>query len=157
ARPSRPRRGDPVTLTSTAPIRRRALHDGWPMSIPHGPAPFPRHDVPATVPGTRTPALQPAGLTAAPYLDPTERELAWTGDCDVLYSTSFDWQPSGADRIDLVAESLDTAATVVLNGRRIAEVQNQHRSWRFDVTDSLVEGSNRLQIHFASPLRTARE
>src|SRR5699024_9587643 len=34
---------------------------------------------------------------------------------------------------------------------------NQHRSWRFDVTDALLEGSNHLEIRFASPLRTARE
>src|SRR5699024_11240627 len=98
--------------------RSRALTAGGSMSITAGPAPFAVHDVPATVPGTLITDLQAAGLIADPYLDRNEQELAWTGDCDVLYSTSFDWQPSGADRIDLVAESLDTAATVVLNGRR---------------------------------------
>src|SRR5699024_12576323 len=78
-------------------------------------------------------------------------------ECGVSYATRCDWTAAGADRVDLGAASLDTAATVVLNGRRIAEVQNQHRSWRFDVTDALVEGENELEIRFASPLRTARE
>src|SRR5699024_12797061 len=122
-----------------------------------GPAPIAVQDVPATVPGTLITDLHAAGLIEDPYLDRHEHDLQWTGECDVTYATRFDWTAAGADRVDLVAASLDTAATVVLNGRRIAEVQNQHRSWRFDVTDSLVEGSNRLQIHFASPLRTARE
>src|SRR5699024_3372051 len=80
-----------------------------------------------------------------------------TGECDVTYRTTFHRTATDADRVDLVAASLDTAATVVLNGRRIASVQNQHRSWRFDVTDALREGDNTLEVRFASPLRTARE
>jgi len=147
-----------VTLTSTpTAVRRRALHEGWTLTITDGPAPFAAHEVAATVPGTLITDLHTAGLIEDPYLDRNEHDLQWTGECDVLYTTSFDWAPTGADRIDLVAASLDTAATVVLNGRRLAEVQNQHRSWRFDVTDVLGEGSNRLEIRFASPLRTARE
>ena len=146
-----------MTQTSTAALARRPLHEGWHLTITDGPAPFTAHDVPATVPGTLITDLHANGLIADPYLDRNEHELAWTGECDVTYATSFHWAPTGAERIDLVAASLDTAATVVLNGRRIAEVQNQHRSWRFDVTDALLEGSNHLEIRFASPLRTARE
>ena len=144
-----------MTLTSIP--ARRPLHEGWQLSITDGPAPFAVREVPATVPGTLITDLHAAGLIPDPYLDRHEHDLQWTGDCDVLYETGFDWAPSGAERVDLVAASLDTAATVLLNGLRIAEVQNQHRSWRFDVTDALVEGTNRLEIRFASPLRTARE
>ena len=144
-----------MTLTSTP--ARRPLHEGWQLSITDGPAPFAVREVPATVPGTLITDLHASGLIPDPYLDRHEHDLQWTGDCDVLYETGFDWAPSGAERVDLVAASLDTAATVLLNGLRIAEVQNQHRSWRFDVTDALVEGTNRLEIRFASPLRTARE
>lgn len=146
-----------MTQTSTAVPVRRPLHDGWHLTIADGPAPFVAREVPATVPATLITDLYASGLIADPYLDRNEHELAWTGECDVTYATSFDWVPTGAVRIDLVAASLDTAATIVLNGRRIAEVQNQHRSWRFDVTDALIEGGNRLEIHFASPLRTARQ
>src|SRR5699024_2206387 len=121
-----------------------------------GPAPFEIREVPATVPGTLILDLHAAGLIEDPYLDRNEHALAWTGECDVTYATRFAWSPTGAARVDLVAASLDTAATVVLNGHRIAEVQNQHRSWRFGVTDALVDGENLLEIRFASPLRTAR-
>ena len=61
-----------MTLTSTAPIRRRDLHDGWTMSITDGPAPFAVHDGHATVPGTLITDHQAAGLIADPYLDRNE-------------------------------------------------------------------------------------
>src|SRR5699024_3869530 len=157
ARPPGTRRGEHVTDRSTPATTRRPLHEGWRLSITAGPAPIAVQDVPATVPGTLITDLHAAGLIEDPYLDRHEHDLQWTGECDVTYATRFDWTAAGADRVDLVAASLDTAATVVLNGRRIAEVQDQHRSWRFDVTDALVEGENELEIRFASPLRTARE
>jgi beta-mannosidase len=144
-----------VTLTSIP--TRRPLHEGWQLTLTDGPTPFEIREVQATVPGTLITDLHAAGLIEDPYLDRHEHDLQWTGACDVTYATRFDWAPSGAGRVDLVAASLDTAATVVLNGHRIAEVQNQHRSWRFDVTDALLEGTNRLEIRFASPLRIARE
>lgn len=135
----------------------RALHEGWTLTVTDGPAPFPIADVPATVPGTLVTDLLEAGLVPDPYLDRVEHELSWTGWCDVLYRTAFDWSPDGAERVDLVAASLDTAATIDLNGHRVAAVQNQHRSWRFEVTDLLREGTNHLELRFASPLRTAHE
>ena len=139
------------------PVSRRDLHKGWALTVTDGPAPFPIADVPATVPGTFLTDLLEAGLIPDPYLDRNEHEISWSGEVDLSYATVFEWTPSGADRVDLVAAELDTAATVVLNGRVIASVQNQHRSWRFDVTSALHEGENTLEIRFASPLATARE
>src|SRR5699024_428249 len=110
-----------------------------------------------TVPGTLITDLHANGLIADPYLYRNEHELAWTGECDVTYATSFHWAPTGAERIDLVAASLDTAATVMQNRRRIAAVQNAHHSRRFDVNQVLLGVSDHLEVHFASPLRTARE
>lgn len=142
---------------SPHPLSRRDLHEGWSLSVTDGPAPFAVADVPATVPGTFLTDLLAAGLIPDPYLDQNEHELAWSGEVDLSYRTSFTWSPSGADRVDLVAAELDTAATVVLNDEVVATVQNQHRSWRFDVTAALRDGQNSLEIRFASPLRTARE
>ncbi|WP_114853172.1 glycoside hydrolase family 2 protein [Brachybacterium sp. YJGR34] len=136
---------------------RRDLHEDWTLSIVDGPAPLSAQDIPAEVPGTLITDLLAAGLIEDPYLDRNEHDLAWTGECDVVYRTRFTAEDPGGDRVDLVAASLDTAATVVLNGQRVATVQNQHRSWRFDVTDLVRAGTNDLEIRFASPLRTARE
>ncbi|MFC7376451.1 glycoside hydrolase family 2 protein [Brachybacterium sp. GCM10030267] len=149
-----------VDTAAALAARRHELRGGWTMTITAGPAPFEAVDVPAIVPGSFVTDLHNAGLIPDPYVDRHEHELQWTGECDVLYRTEFEWSDgngTAADRVDLVAASLDTAATIMLNGRRIAAVQNQHRSWRFDVTDALRAGPNELEILFASPLRTARE
>jgi beta-mannosidase len=136
---------------------RRALHEGWTLTVTDGPIPFPVRDLPATVPGTFLTDLLDAGLVPDPYLDRNEHELAWSGECDLLYRTAFELDELPPGRTDLVAASLDTAATVVLNGIEVATVQNQHRSWRFPVESLLRTGTNTLEIRFASPLRTARE
>lgn len=145
------------TLAPASPVVRRELHEGWTLTVTDGPIPAPAVDVPATVPGTLITDLHTGGLIPDPYLDRHEHELAWTGEVDVTYRSTITWQPSGAQRVDLVCASLDTAATVVLNGQPIATVQNEHRSWRFDITEVLTPGANQLEIRFASPLRTARE
>ncbi|QCR52519.1 beta-mannosidase [Brachybacterium sp. SGAir0954] len=138
-------------------MTRTDLHDGWTLTVVDGPVPFPVQDLPATVPGTFLTDLLDAGLIPDPYLDRHEAELAWSGECDLLYRTAFTLDEVPAGRTDLVAASLDTAATVVLNGTEVATVQNQHRSWRWAVGPLLRAGENVLEIRFASPLRTARE
>ena len=140
----------------TGPIR-TDLHEGWTLTVTDGPVPFPVQDLPATVPGTFLTDLMDAGLIPDPYLDRNEEQLAWSGECDLVYRTAFTLAAVPAGRTDLVADSLDTAATVLLNGAEVATVQNQHRSWRWAVEDLLRAGENTLEIRFASPLRTARE
>ncbi|GAA1726426.1 glycoside hydrolase family 2 protein [Brachybacterium phenoliresistens] len=146
-----------VRRASDSAIDRLDLHEGWTLTVLDGPAPFPVQDIPATVPGTFLTDLLDAGLIEDPYLDENEKALAWSGECDLSYRTSFTLGALPGDRTDLVARSLDTAATVILNGETVAVVQNQHRSWRWAVEHLLREGENTLEIRFASPLRTARE
>ncbi len=56
---------------------------------------------------------------------------------------------------ELVFEGLDTVATVSLNDTVIAEVANQHRSYRLDVTGLLRDGENHLVVAFRSPVEYA--
>ena len=46
-------------------------------------------------------------------------------------------------------------ATVQLNGETIAQTQNMHRSFRWDVRKLLRPGKNELRITFASPVKYA--
>src|SRR5690606_4631143 len=142
ARPPRPHGGRRMTLT------RRDLHEGWALSVTDGPIPFPVAELAASVPGTFPTDLLDAGLIPEPYLDRNEHDLAWSGECDLLYRTEFMLSEVPVGRTDLVADSLDTAATVVLNGVEVATVQNQHRSWRFPVEHLLRAGTNTLEIRF---------
>lgn len=141
---------------------RTTLADGWTLSLVAGPAP--EHvraaRVAASVPGSVHTDLLAAGLIADPYLDDNEALLAWIGQCDWRYETTFEWAPrvstgSTGGAAELVFEGLDTVATVRLNGEVIAETRNMHRSYRVDVRTLLREGRNELQVDFASAVKAA--
>src|SRR5207248_266216 len=60
------------------------------------------------------------------------------------------------ERIDLACDGLDTVARIELNGSLVAQTQNMHRGYRFDVRPMLRRGTNELRITFASPLNYAQ-
>ncbi|MBE7702137.1 glycoside hydrolase family 2 protein [Oerskovia sp. Sa1BUA8] len=139
---------------------RRELHTGWTVRAVAGPVPAHLADrlralVPATVPGVVHTDLLAAGLVPDPYLDDNEHVLAWIGRCDWEYRTTFEWAPDGHERHDLVADGLDTVATVTLNGHVLAETANQHRTYRLPVDGLLRPGTNELVVRFSSPLAYA--
>ncbi|MFT4259904.1 glycoside hydrolase family 2 protein [Microbacterium sp.] len=142
-------------MTST-PIRTE-LHTGWTVRRSHGPAPkeIAGRSIPASVPGCVHTDLSGASLIPDPYLDDNEALLAWIGLVDWTYETTFEWSPNGHTRHDLVFDGLDTVATVRLNGHVVLDVANQHRSYRVDVREALIDGTNRLEVAFRSPVRYA--
>lgn len=151
-------------MTAVSPVLtsvvRRPLSEGWQVRASGGPAEIPGAPIPATVPGVVHLDLLAAGLIPDPYLDDNESRLAWIGLVDWSYETTFDVSPAAlaaAARHEIVFEGIDTVATVRLNGRVLAEVANQHRQWRFDVTDILAAGENVLAVDFRSPIRYMNE
>ena len=115
---------------------RRELHEGWTVSGQGDVT------VPAGVPGCVHLDLLAAGLIPDPYLDLNEAAVAWVGRADWTYETTFGWDPDDAgQRIDLVAEGLDTVARVELNGVLLGLTRNMHRTHRFDVTGVLRPGT----------------
>lgn len=140
---------------------RRALHESWTVRAVDGgaahPPPAVRAAVPAAVPGCVHTDLLAAGLIPDPYLDDNETRLTWIGRTAWRYETVFDWSPTGHERTDLVCEGLDTVALIELNGQRIGETANMHRSYRFDVAGALREGENRLSVTFDSPYAYAEQ
>jgi beta-mannosidase len=131
-------------------VVRRELHDGW--TVTGGPI-----QAPATVPGVVHLDLLAAGLIPDPYLDLNEAAVAWVGRTDWTYASTFDWHPDGAQRVDLVAEGLDTVARVELNDVPLGALRDMHRTHRFDVTGVLRPGDNRLTVAFRAPLDAAEE
>ncbi|MFE5409260.1 glycoside hydrolase family 2 protein [Microbacterium sp. NPDC056569] len=146
----------------TSSLSFRPIDAGWTLQASAGPVPDgfitdAAAAVPATVPGCVHTDLLAAGLIPDPFLDDNESALAWIGLVDWTYATTFTWAPDDADRTDLVFEGLDTVTTILLNGREIGATANQHRSYRFDVRDALVEGENELVVRFRSPVKYANE
>ncbi|MDX6282532.1 MAG: beta-mannosidase, partial [Kribbellaceae bacterium] len=111
--------------------------------------------VAATVPGEVYSDLLAAGVIPDPFDGDNEGKLHWIGKTSWSYRTDFDWEPDEHAVQEIVAEGLDTAARVVLNGTEIGQTCNQHRSYRFAVTGLLIAGRNELVVEFASPVATA--
>lgn len=106
--------------------------------------------IPATVPGTVHTDLLAAGLIDDPYLDLNELKDEWIGHTRWVYRTTIEWADAGEERTELVFDGLDTVATVSLNGEEIGRTFNQHRTYRFDVSDQLRVGANELEVVFDS-------
>ncbi len=128
---------------------------------PAGPVPaewasIPAQPCPATVPGEVHVDLLTAGLIPDPFDGDNELRLAWIGHTGWIYRATFEWAGSDHARTDLVADGLDTVATVRLNGREVGSTANQHRSYRFAVSDALVVGANELEVTFAAPVLEAQ-
>jgi beta-mannosidase len=133
------------------------LHRGWSLTAIDGPVPSGlatplRAGVPATVPGEAHLDLLAAGLIEDPFDADNESAQQWIGDTSWRFATTFDWEPDGSARHDLVAYGLDTVATVELNGIVVGVTQNMHRSYRWDVGDVLTVGANALTVTFAAPV-----
>ena len=149
-----------VTGPAGSAVGRREITGGWTVRAAAGPVPtsFADEVVAASVPGVVHLDLLAAGLIPDPYLDDNEALLAWIGLVDWTYETSFVLTAAdlaAAERHELVFDGLDTVATILLNGEPLAEVANQHRSYRLDVTDRLRDGENVLTAAFSSPVRYA--
>ena len=134
--------GTAWTLTALDPVP-----DGW--AAVSGPQP-------ATVPGEVHTDLLAAGLIPDPFDGDNEAALAWIGRTGWSYRADFRWDGGPGERSELVADGLDTLATVLLNGTEVARTANEHRTHRIDVTDVLVEGTNHLEIRFESPVLGAQ-
>jgi beta-mannosidase len=68
------------------------------------------------------------GILDNPDVGFGEAEQMWIGHSTWRYTRRFAWDPAATaeDRTDLVADGLDTLATVRLNGAEIATTANQH-------------------------------
>ncbi|MFC6016201.1 glycoside hydrolase family 2 protein [Plantactinospora solaniradicis] len=137
------------------------LDGTWTLRPGTGPVPADiaaglRDGVAATVPGVVHTDLLAAGLILDPFDADNEATLGWIGWTDWEYRRSFEFTSTGHDRHDLVAEGLDTVATIWLNGVEIARTANHHRTYRVDVRQALREGTNDLRIVFSAAARYAR-
>lgn len=114
---------------------------------------------PATVPGNVYTDLLAAGLIEDPFYRDNEDGLRWIGEAEWVYSRCFTVSAAllAEQKIILRSLGLDTLATVSINGQVVGQADNMFRTWEFDVKPALVEGENRIEVRFASPLPVIRE
>lgn len=89
-----------------------------------------------------------------PFIALNEYKVQWVGEQKWLYRAFFTTHsmPADHEKAVLQFDGLDTFATVSLNGTKLLETDNMHRTFRVDVTEHLHLGSNELQIVFDSAI-----
>ena len=135
-------------------MKKQLLHSGWQLTT------VGKNDtIPATVPGSVYNDLLNAGRMEDPYWRDNEMKALALMDEDYRYNTTFDVNADvlNSERVLLRCEGLDTIADIVLNGEKIASVCNMHRTWEFNVKDSLKTTGNTLEIVFHSPTKYIKE
>lgn len=99
----------------------------------------------ATVPGDVFADLKRCGEIEDPYFSDNSHKCAWVCEEDWRYSKEFE-----ADKLDkvtyLVFEGIDTVAEIYLNGEKIADTDNMFMKYRFDVSDKIKKGKNKLEV-----------
>ncbi|QYM78312.1 glycoside hydrolase family 2 protein [Horticoccus luteus] len=108
--------------------------------------------LPAQVPGCVHTDLHRAGKIPDPFFGTNELDLQWIEERDWEYRATFNVTRATLAEavVELVADGLDTLATVTLNGKKLAATDNMFIGWRWDVKRRLKVGRNELTIRFAS-------
>lgn len=110
----------------------------------------------ASVPGSVLQTMLEQGQIGDPYWRCNEYEIRERMTDDFIYERTFEVEYPLAKQVCLVCQGLDTIASVRLNGRKLADADDMHRTWRFDVKPWLKEGENQISIRFYSALNAAR-
>jgi len=115
--------------------------------------------MPATVPGAVHTDLLANDVIQDPFFGMNEKEVQWVDSQQWVYRREFRLPPAilKEGRITLVAEGLDTFATVFCNGKKVGETANMFIAHRMDVKRFLRAGRNTMEIVFDSPLMRCLE
>ena len=112
----------------------------------------------AVVPGCVHDDLKRHGLIPDPFWANNEAGLQWIEESDWEYRARFSVpaELSAEKHVELVADGLDTVATVLLNGREVARTENMFIGYSWDVKPFLRRGANELIIRFESAMKYIR-
>ena len=129
------------------------LHDGWKMRTLRNKTADGSY-LPAKVPGSVYNDLLINKQMEDPFWRDNEDKAFALMENDYEYRTGFSVSKKimNMDSVLLRCEGLDTLASVTINGILIAETNNMHRTYEFEVKDILKNKNNELKIVFHSPV-----
>jgi beta-mannosidase len=112
----------------------------------------------ARVPGCVHTDLRRHGLIPDPFFGSNELGVQWIEERAWEYRATFAVAPAllAEEIVELVADGLDTVATVRLNGRLVARTENMFTGYRWNVKPWLRAGRNELVVHFGSAMQYLR-
>ncbi|MBQ7348976.1 MAG: glycoside hydrolase family 2 protein [Clostridia bacterium] len=99
------------------------------------------------IPGSVYSSLLSNGLMEDPFYRDNEIKALEIMDNDFTFTKKFEYNGEFKKAV-LVCEGIDTVCDLYINGKKIANVDNMHRTYRFDVTDYLVAGANEIKAFF---------
>ncbi|MBE6891703.1 MAG: hypothetical protein E7481_06725 [Ruminococcaceae bacterium] len=76
--------------------------------------------------------------------------------CNYVYRKKFEFSGEGK-KINLRFERIDTYADVLLNGKKVYHSENGNISHEIDITDTVLQGANVLEVYLYSPSEWVKE
>jgi beta-mannosidase len=112
----------------------------------------------AVVPGTVHTDLLALKKIPDPFYRTNELDVQWIELVPWIYKRTFtvDSEFLLADKVELVADGLDTFAAIKINDAFVVETDNMFLEHRLDIKDHLEVGENTIEIAFDSPTNRAR-
>lgn len=113
----------------------------------------------AQVPGSVYTDLLRNGAMKDPFWGENEEEIRELSAFDYAYERTFSVgeKELAKKRLFLVCEGLDTLAEIRINGKKVAETDNMHRTYRIEIKQDLHIGENVIHILLRSPLQYAKK
>ena len=100
-----------------------------------------------TVPGHVHTDLLNNNYIKDPFWRDNDKQCSWVEDWYWSYEKTFEFHKEEAfDKHYLDFEGVDTFSEIYLNGTLIGTTNNMFISYRFDVTDSILEGTNTILV-----------
>ncbi|XP_077477136.1 beta-mannosidase isoform X2 [Stigmatopora argus] len=115
--------------------------------------------LPAQVPGCVHTALQQQGFIKDPYFRYNDLLYEWISLDNWTYTTTFavSKEMRSKQKVLLVLEGVDTAASIWLNGVSVGHTDNMFRQYVFPIQDLLKDEENVLRVDFLSPILYAAQ
>lgn len=114
---------------------------------------------PVTVPGSVYSAYLQDGTMEDPFWRENELQAYELLKKDYEFSRVFEVSAETLNHphVFLRCDGLDTLATVLINGQKLAYADNMHITWMWEAKELLKEGENEILIRFDSPILAALE
>ena len=109
------------------------------------------------IPGDFHYSLLKENIIKDPYIGFNEQECLWVGKTDWVIEKEFEYEKKEGTKSILEITEADTFIIIYLNEKEIGKGQNEFARHRFDVTNELKNGKNKIKIVFESAERKAKE
>lgn len=141
-------------------MEKQILNGNWNLKIKGKDSGLiPEKGIPVQIPGSVYSALLAGSYIPDPYYRDNELQVLPLMDNDFTFSDTFMAEKKAGeyDSVLLRFEGIDTLADIFLNDIFLGSTCNMHRTYEFDVAESLREGENTLRVELHSPTRYIKE